>query len=209
MRRDATVREKGRRDGERGRDATVREKGRRDGAGSPPATIAEFSLGDIDYYDVSLVDGFNLPIVVQPLGGKGNCSTTGCDADLRPNCPPELALKSDGKIIACRSACDVFNKDEYCCRGEFNTPMACLATDYSRMFKTACPAASSYAYDNVTTIITCTASVTDYMVSFCSSRNQTECTYHDNKLICNGAIGMMWNKLLIAVAAAIIIPVFM
>jgi hypothetical protein len=35
--------------------------------GKPPATLAEFSVGtedagDVDYYDVSVVDGFNLPM---------------------------------------------------------------------------------------------------------------------------------------------------
>ncbi|KAK8530076.1 hypothetical protein V6N12_060834 [Hibiscus sabdariffa] len=49
-----------------------------------PVTIAEFTLGDIDYYNyVSLVDGFSLPIVINPGGGEGNCSTAGCDGDLR------------------------------------------------------------------------------------------------------------------------------
>lgn len=40
------------------------------GPGNPPFSIAEFNLGDIDYYDVSLVDGFNLPLTITPV--KGN-----------------------------------------------------------------------------------------------------------------------------------------
>ncbi|KAF2293770.1 hypothetical protein GH714_004563 [Hevea brasiliensis] len=119
------------------------------GPSSPPNTIAEFTLGDIDFYDVSLVDGFNLPIVVQPLSGKGNCSIAGCDGDVRNNCPTELSVRSDGKG-----------------------------------FKQVCPAASSYAFDrDATSIITCSAS--DYIVTFCASRNQTFCSYHDNKVMCN------------------------
>ncbi|EXB97329.1 hypothetical protein L484_024191 [Morus notabilis] len=137
--------------------------------GDPPTSIAEFTLGDIDFYDVSLVDGFNLPMVVKPnSNGKGNCSTAGCDGDLRQNCPPELQAKDDGKVIACRSACDVFNTDDYCCRGMFGNPMTCLPTNYSRSFKQFCPAAYSYAYDDRTSIITCSG--TDYTVSFCGSR---------------------------------------
>ncbi|XP_057803869.1 pathogenesis-related thaumatin-like protein 3.5 [Salvia miltiorrhiza] len=94
------------------------------GPGQPPASIAEFALGgDIDYYDVSLVDGFNLPLLIVPLGGKGNCSSAGCDVDLRPDCPPELAMRSGGKVVACRSACNAFDTDEYCCRAAFSTPM--------------------------------------------------------------------------------------
>lgn len=81
-------------------------------------TIAEFTLGQTDFYDVSLVDGFNIPIVVRPE--NGNCSTAGCDGDLKDSCPLELAVKSSDKVTACRSACDKFNTDEYCCRGEFS-----------------------------------------------------------------------------------------
>ncbi|XP_065869834.1 pathogenesis-related thaumatin-like protein 3.5 [Euphorbia lathyris] len=154
---------------------------------SPPNTIAEFTLGDIDFFDVSLVDGFNVPIAVSPLNTKGkNCSIAGCDGDLRQNCPSELSVTSNntGKVIACRSTCDVFNTDELCCRGTYGDPVACVASNYSRSFKQVCPAASSYAYDtDATSIITCAAS--DYIVSFCASRNQTFCSYHDNKIVCN------------------------
>lgn len=138
------------------------------GPGNPPASIAEFTLGQPDFYDVSLVDGFNLPLVVTPINGKGNCSAAGCESDLRSNCPPELAMRSAGKIVACRSACDVFHTDEYCCRGMYSTPATCLPSNYSRAFKTACPSAYSYAYDDPTSILTCSA--TDYVVAFCGSR---------------------------------------
>lgn len=50
---------------------------------SPPATLFEITLGlgqDQDYYDVSLVDGYNLPLVARP-STKG-CNTTGCAANL-------------------------------------------------------------------------------------------------------------------------------
>ncbi|KAI4338215.1 hypothetical protein L6164_016559 [Bauhinia variegata] len=69
--------------------------------GSPPATIAEFTLGPLDFYDISLVDGFNLPIAVQTFNGTGNCSSAGCDGDLRQSCPSELALKDGDKVTAC------------------------------------------------------------------------------------------------------------
>ncbi|CAL5327255.1 unnamed protein product [Camellia sinensis] len=131
--------------------------------GEPPATFAEFTLATLDFYDVSLVDGFNIPLAVKTINGKGNCTTTGCDADLRHTCPPELAVKANGKTIACRSACEVFETDEYCCRGE--------PTYYSKKFKAACPTAYSYAYDDPTSIFTCSAA--DYIVTFCSFRNQT------------------------------------
>lgn len=66
-------------------------------SGKPPATLAEFTLASLDFYDVSLVDGYNLPVVVTPVNGNskggGNCSSAGCDGDLRQNCPNELAVK--------------------------------------------------------------------------------------------------------------------
>ncbi|EEF33760.1 Protein P21, putative [Ricinus communis] len=154
------------------------------GPSSPPNTIAEFTLGDNDFFDISLVNGFNLPVVISPLNSKGNCSIAGCDGDLRQNCPPELSVRSDGKVIACRSACDVFNTDAYCCRGAYSDPEACAPSNYSRIFKQVCPASSSYAFDrDATSIITCSAS--DYVVAFCASRNQTFCSYHDNEVQCN------------------------
>nr|DAD24531.1 TPA_asm: hypothetical protein HUJ06_025995 [Nelumbo nucifera] len=154
-------------------------------SGQTPASLAEFTLAALDFYDVSLVDGFNLPLVVTPVNGHGNCSVAGCDGDLRPNCPAELSVKYGGKIIACRSACDVFDTDEYCCRGVYGNPAVCKPTFYSKKFKEVCPAAYSYAYDDPTSIFTCSGP--DYIISFCSSRKQTVCTYHNNKLICSGS----------------------
>lgn len=136
--------------------------------GKPPASIVDFNLGDVDYYDVSLVDGFNLPITVNPINGTGNCSIAGCDTDLRQKCTDELALKIDGKVVACKSACQAFNTDQYCCRGVFGDPLSCHATNYSRSFKEACPVAYSYAYDDPTSILTCNAS--EYVITFCTSR---------------------------------------
>ncbi|GAB4844868.1 hypothetical protein Ancab_038259 [Ancistrocladus abbreviatus] len=156
-------------------------------SGTPPATLAEFTLAERDFYDVSLVDGFNLPLAVKPINGVGNCSVAGCDYDLRKNCPTELAEKANRKTVACRSACDVFNTDEYCCRGVYGNSAVCQATYYSKKFKEACPAAYSYAYDDPTSIFTCSG--TDYVLAFCSPRNQTVCTYHNHKLICSGSDG--------------------
>jgi len=138
------------------------------GPGSPPATSADFTLGEPDFYDVSVVDGFNLPIVVKPVNGSGNCSTAGCDGDLRQNCPSELATKENGKVIACKSACGAFNTDEYCCRGTYGNPATCLASNYSRIFKQVCPVAYSFALDDPTSLITC--SKADFVVVFCGSR---------------------------------------
>ncbi|KAE8657302.1 hypothetical protein F3Y22_tig00116996pilonHSYRG00415 [Hibiscus syriacus] len=171
-------------------------------AGKTPTSLAEFTLAALDFYDVSLVNGFNVPISVTPLKGKGNCSTVGCNSDLRRNCPFELAVKANGKVIACRSACDVFNTDEYCCRGTHGNPSTYQPTYYSKTFKSACPTSYSYAYDDPTSIFTCSRA--DYVIIFCSTRNQAVCSYHDHKLVCknkanglNPLVGRWWAALLL------------
>ncbi|RZR71325.1 hypothetical protein BHM03_00004682 [Ensete ventricosum] len=137
------------------------------GSGETPATLAEFTLAALDFYDVSLVDGFNLPVVVTPVNAQGgNCSTAGCDDDLRRTCPSELAVRANRKTVACRSACDVFNTDQYCCKGVYGNSATCQPTYYSKTFKAACPAAYSYAYDDPSSILTCNQG--DYIITFCS-----------------------------------------
>ncbi|CAL9100722.1 unnamed protein product [Musa acuminata var. zebrina] len=85
------------------------------GGAAPPATLAEFTLdgsGGMDFYDVSLVDGYNLPMLVVPQGGSGgSCSSTGCLVDLNGLCPSDLKVvlsTSDGgsESVACKSACE-------------------------------------------------------------------------------------------------------
>ncbi|CAK9186956.1 unnamed protein product [Ilex paraguariensis] len=137
------------------------------GAGAtPPATLAEFTLGSgsQDFYDVSLVDGYNLPMVVEVSGGSGKCASTGCIEDLNRKCPSELKVEGGG---ACRSACEAFRTPEYCCKGDFNSPAACAPSVYSQIFKSACPKSYSYAYDDTTSTFTCTNA--DYTVIFCPS----------------------------------------
>jgi len=137
--------------------------------GAPPATLAEFTLngdGNKDFYDVSLVDGYNVPLKITLAGGSGDCRTAGCVADLRNSCPAALKVSgSNGQVIACKSACVVFGTPQYCCTGDHNTPQTCPATDYSKVFKAACPDAYSYAYDDLTSTFTCTQA--DYTITFC------------------------------------------
>lgn len=139
--------------------------------GAPPATLAEFTLGgERDFYDVSLVDGYNLAVGVspsQPPNSKNNCRYAGCVVDLNEECPAELRLAGDeGQTVACKSACAAFGKQEYCCTGEHSLPSSCGPSRYSRLFKKACPAAYSYAYDDATSTFTCPTG-TDYDITFC------------------------------------------
>ncbi|CAN6485328.1 unnamed protein product [Victoria cruziana] len=138
------------------------------GGAAPPATLAEFTLGNgaLDFYDVSLVDGFNLPMLVSPQGGSGNCTATGCLVDLNGLCPSVLQVSSAGdSVVACKSACEAFGDPQYCCSGSYGNPNTCKPTPYSLFFKNACPRAYSYAYDDNTSTFTCTSA--DYAITFC------------------------------------------
>jgi len=93
--------------------------------GVPPVSLAEWTLGvggEPDFYDVSLVDGSNLPMTI--TSNKG-CPTASCPVDLNPACkpnsaykpgaesfthgflgPPELAYRNaDDVIVGCKSSC--------------------------------------------------------------------------------------------------------
>ncbi|RWW48618.1 hypothetical protein BHE74_00045349 [Ensete ventricosum] len=129
---------------------------------APPATLAEFTLGSSsagrDFYDVSLVDGYNLPVLVEASRG---CAAAGCVVDMGQRCPAELRVGE-----ACRSACDAFRKPEYCCSGAYASPATCRPTAYSQVFKVACPKSYSYAFDDPTSTFTCSGGA-DYAITFC------------------------------------------
>ncbi|XP_044757458.1 thaumatin-like protein 1b [Coccinella septempunctata] len=146
--------------------------------GNPPATLLEITQkgnAGLDYYDVSLVDGFNLKASMTPQGGQGDgsqysCKKAGCDTDINQKCPGELQLKNgQGQVIGCKSACLAFNTDEYCCRGAHDRPETCKASDwpknYPQQFKELCPDAYSYAYDDHKSTFTC-KNVPVYSITF-------------------------------------------
>ncbi|XP_058220882.1 pathogenesis-related thaumatin-like protein 3.5 [Rhododendron vialii] len=141
------------------------------GGGAPPVTLVEFTIAsggknDKDFYDVSLVDGYNVGMGVRPSSnGAGDCQYAGCVADLNGNCPQELQVMSSGAVVACKSACEAFDTPEFCCTGDHATPGTCSPTRYSEMFKNACPTAYSYAYDDASS--TCTCAGSDYLITFC------------------------------------------
>ncbi|XP_042432660.1 thaumatin-like protein 1b [Zingiber officinale] len=138
--------------------------------GAPPTTLMEFTLNGADgndFYDVSNVDGFNVPVSVVATGGTSGCNSAACPVDINAVCPAELIVAApDGGVVGCKSACLAFNTDEYCCRGAFGGPDTCKPSNYSMIFKNACPQAYSYAYDDRTSTFTC-AGATAYTLTFC------------------------------------------
>ncbi|CAK9170458.1 unnamed protein product [Ilex paraguariensis] len=127
------------------------------GFGVPPNTLAEYALNqfnNLDFFDISLVDGFNVPLEFSPT--SGGCQGIRCTADINGQCPNEL--KAPG---GCNNPCTVFKTDQYCCNSG-----NCGPTDYSRFFKDRCPDAYSYPKDDQTSTFTCLGGG-DYRVVFC------------------------------------------
>jgi hypothetical protein len=157
--------------------------------GRPPASLAEFTLygsGNQDYYDVSLVDGYNVQVRIEPIpgtfhsnGGHMECKAVGkCNAELLDHCPDELKLIDplfgSGKVVGCYSACTKFNTDYYCCRGAYGTSKTCNSSkwpkNYPKIFKKVCPEDYSYAYDDTSSTFTCRGKgrlSPDYKITFC------------------------------------------
>ncbi|XP_010497292.1 PREDICTED: thaumatin-like protein 1 [Camelina sativa] len=122
-------------------------------------------------------------MLVVPQGGSGlNCSSTGCVVDLNGSCPSELKVTSlDGggkQAMGCKSACEAFRTPEYCCSGAYGTPDTCKPSSYSAVFKTACPRAYSYAYDDQSSTFTC-ADSPNYVITFCPSPNTSQKSSQD------------------------------
>ncbi|KAI0036913.1 thaumatin-like protein [Vararia minispora EC-137] len=150
------------------------------GTGVPPATLAEFTLSNNpsvpDNYDVSLVDGYNLPM---RLANNQGCPQGLCGVDLGPNCPAPLQgpYDSTGFPVGCKSACEA-NLDgnpgnsPNCCTGQYSTAATCPPSGvaYYSYFKNNCPNTYVYAYDESSgdALFTCpSTSRADYTVTFC------------------------------------------
>ncbi|KAI0260036.1 thaumatin-like protein [Gloeopeniophorella convolvens] len=149
------------------------------GTGTPPATVAEWTLqgdGNQDFYDVSLVDGYNLPMAIIPAAA--NCSVASCPVDLGPACPAPLIGPFDPSDfpVGCKSACAAGLDDPAdsanCCTGSHNTAATCPSSgvQFYSYFKGNCPDAYAYAFDegSGTALWTCDAGLnSDYTLTFC------------------------------------------
>ncbi|KAJ8512014.1 hypothetical protein OPV22_002448 [Ensete ventricosum] len=119
------------------------------GGATPPVSLAEFTPGGgggggMDYHDVSLVDGYNLPMLVVVAARSSSRGSEG---------------------VACMSACEAFGSPQYCCSGAYGNPNTCMPSSFSQFFKNACPKAYSYAFDDATSTFTCASA--DYRITFC------------------------------------------
>jgi hypothetical protein len=143
--------------------------GRTEEKQSGPATLIECNLGKRDWYGISLVDGYNLPVTVTPIPGTYvkidsadpfQCGSISCTEDLLATCPEELRRTDAlGITSQCLSACSRWNEDGYCCRGAYDSEQACRPStwdrDYPAIFKAACPTAVTYAFDDSANTYVC------------------------------------------------------
>ncbi|KAJ4904180.1 hypothetical protein Rs2_18131 [Raphanus sativus] len=144
--------------------------------GVPPATLAEFNLafdGGNDYYDVSVINGYNLPVLVTPE--NGTCKSIGCVVDIKKTCPTELWINRtdirSNDPYACKTSCQINQTRELCCVGLYVAgdgvpPEQCKRTIYSQTFNRECPGAYSYAYDTNNSTFVCPYS-SNFVVQFC------------------------------------------
>ncbi|KAB2000745.1 hypothetical protein ES319_D12G253100v1 [Gossypium barbadense] len=125
------------------------------GYGLPPNTLAEYTLNQfdgMDFFDISLVDGFNVPMEFSPTSGGCNRGIK-CTSQIVGQCPSELQTPG-----GCNNPCTVFKTDEYCCNSG-----KCGPTNFSSFFKERCPDAYSYPKDDETSTFTC-PTATNYKV---------------------------------------------
>ncbi|MFF2527233.1 thaumatin family protein [Streptomyces liangshanensis] len=148
------------------------------GSGATPATLAEFALsapkpGAMDFYDVSMVDGSNLPMYINitrgdttdPVSASG-CVAAGCTKPVA--CPEKMRFTAGGRVVGCTNPCTAFGGKTYCCEDEWAGRENCVPSrwpvDYTQVFKRAEPYAYSYAFDDSATM-PCKGSC-DYRVTF-------------------------------------------
>jgi Thaumatin family len=148
------------------------------GWGKIPATLAEYNLDSfagLDFYDVSMVDGSNLPMYIRVIHGEADrsvdangCLSPGrCTSAVR--CPKALRVPRGSRHpVGCISPCARFDTDRYCCRGPFTahcSPARTWPVDYARVFKRAEPFAYSWSGDDASSLFTCKGGC-DYEIVF-------------------------------------------
>jgi hypothetical protein len=113
-------------------------------------TLAEFGFNtawyNLDFYDVSNVNAFNMPMDIRPIGA--GCDAARCAVDLLPGCPDGNRIWNQGWTISCTKWGD---------RDNPNNPAAIE-------FHNACPGAYSWSKDDGATR-GCDAQ--DYIVTLC------------------------------------------
>ena len=155
--------------------------------GNGPDTLAEFTLTAgmaSDWYDVSLVDGFSIPVGIIQLdapwgldpsyipGGPlpkdvQQCGSPICAIDMNPGCPAGQQLKDKtGNVWGCKNG-------QSSNGGHGSTPV----TSY---LKAGCPTSYVYAFDDPQSLFLCKSSAQnggvgakDYKIIYCPTQGPT------------------------------------
>jgi hypothetical protein len=131
-----------------------------------------------DWYDISLVDGFTLPLAILqldaawtpsasyvpggPLGADGLCGSPVCAADLLTNCPASQQRKdAAGNVVTCVN-------------GQNPGPI-------QKYFKAGCPTSYSWPYDDPQSLFRCAdaaqnggVGAKDYKIVYCPTQGATQ-----------------------------------
>ncbi|KAG6383597.1 hypothetical protein SASPL_156642 [Salvia splendens] len=134
------------------------------GAGAvPPATLAEFTLNGVGA-STSTTSAWWTGTTCQCSWSPGRRELLEHGVRGRPQ--RVVPVRAEGGwrrrrrgMRGCRSACEAFGDPKYCCSGGYATPETCGPTQYSQVFKNACPRAYSYAYDDKTSTFTCASAI--------------------------------------------------
>ncbi|KAF8260799.1 Osmotin thaumatin-like protein [Lactarius quietus] len=157
--------------------------------GQSPVTVAQFAMSTdfdtADRYDISLIDGFNLPMRID---NDAHCKASECSVDLGAKCPTPLQepFQPPGFPSGCNSACAAGlahdpSNDPNCCTGKYDDHRICVPSgvQYYSYFKSNCPDTFVYAYDEVkeqadgtNPLFTCpSGSQANYAITFCSKKD--------------------------------------
>ncbi|KAJ7569733.1 hypothetical protein O6H91_01G090900 [Diphasiastrum complanatum] len=122
----------------------------------PQANLAEFTIGASgqDYYDISVVNAYNLPMQIDAIGRAGsgtNCGTIQCSIpNVTSFCQPPNTL-TGGPGNGC------YNHDG---------PNTGAPTQGTQAFKNVCPETITFTTDTTGTVYGCSTG-TNYEVVFC------------------------------------------
>uniref|UniRef100_A0A183C829 ABC transporter domain-containing protein n=1 Tax=Globodera pallida TaxID=36090 RepID=A0A183C829_GLOPA len=151
------------------------------GAAQPPISLFEMTLSiDAQFYDVSYVDGINLPISVLVKDCPGvHFANNFTFNSLLASLPDEMKLTyNNGRdLVGVQSVCSAYGTDAVCCRNAYGGPGTCKPdeghgwtleqiTAYNATRK-AFPDAYSYAYDDKTAIKQC-KTATEFHIGICT-----------------------------------------
>ena len=110
-----------------------------------------FDVKGMTWYDVSHVDGYNLPVRMEPYNkaAGGNCHSASCRFDISKSCPANSKVAKRGRTVACKN----LNRD--------------TVTPYSRAIKKFCPKVYSWSKDDKDGMRACQPGNPGLHVIFC------------------------------------------